>query len=544
MKHRYVALVFLAVIVLAAAPAFAGVPDFVTYSGRLTDGTAWGQSTTVDLTFRVYDAAEGGSMLHEQVFEDAAIEDGYFSVMLTGVADVFGAHDATWITVCVGEGCTAVDDLLPRQQIGSVPYAVRAENAALLGGHEEGYYATAGAVDALDDKLEDSYYTAEDLNAGQLDGAYVNTAGDTMLGPLGLPADGLSVGQVQLVAKDGNVGIGTSEPLGRLDVLNNTHGVRIAGPGQNVIDGLTGSGYGPLHLQHNSPENLFLATGGGNVSIGATSADQRLHIRATDHVGGMPDGAEYSGYIKIAEHPKYGAAYFGKAWTDGVMWGINCWHNHDGMHRDTAGQPSAFVTLQSFLEHTSLFGIMYASPDQFPEFETLFLVQKNGNVGIGTGESASTKLEVNGTIKANGCTGCSSDARIKRNVRPIHDALAQVLALTGVLFEFDNSDYPDMDLPEGSQIGLVAQDVEKVVPEVVLSPPSGGLKSIKYANLVAVLIEAVKEQQVHQDEQDAWIYELEHENEELRARLDRLEALVMASADGPSQAWRPSGGHR
>ena len=144
MNHRYSTVVFVAAALLVASTAaLAGVPDFVTYSGHLTDGTAWGQSTTLDLTFRIYDdEAEGGQLLHEQVFENAAIEDGYFSVMLTGVANVFGAHDQTWITVCIGEGCQQADELMPRQQVGSVPYALRAGTAITAG--------TADKVDGYD----------------------------------------------------------------------------------------------------------------------------------------------------------------------------------------------------------------------------------------------------------------------------------------------------------------------------------------------------------------------------------------------------------
>jgi len=142
-------LVALSLVVFLPTTASAAVPDFVTYSGRLTDGTGWGQSDFVDLTFRIYDcgcAPDGqcgvpceewpGTPLKEQAFPGAAIQDGYFSVILTGVANVFGAHDQTWITVCVGEGCTPGDDLLPRQAVGSVPYAMKAtacERAVLAG---------------------------------------------------------------------------------------------------------------------------------------------------------------------------------------------------------------------------------------------------------------------------------------------------------------------------------------------------------------------------------------------------------------------------
>jgi len=135
-------LVALSLVVFLPTTASAAVPDFVTYSGRLTDGTGWGQSDFVALTFRIYDCgcelAEQcdkpcdewpGTPLKEQAFAGTAIQDGYFSVILTGVADVFAAHDQTWLTVCVGAGCTPGDDLLPRQAVGSVPYAISARTS-------------------------------------------------------------------------------------------------------------------------------------------------------------------------------------------------------------------------------------------------------------------------------------------------------------------------------------------------------------------------------------------------------------------------------
>jgi len=132
-------------LLFAGRPTLGAVPDFVAYSGRLTDGTAWGQSTTLDLTFRIYDQAEGGALLLEQSFADAPVEDGYFSVMLAGVAGLFGAHDQTWVTVCVGEGCLEADELMPRQAVGSVPYAVGAAKAEWADSFEvKGDLAVAG----------------------------------------------------------------------------------------------------------------------------------------------------------------------------------------------------------------------------------------------------------------------------------------------------------------------------------------------------------------------------------------------------------------
>ena len=76
----------------------------------------------------------------------------------------------------------------------------------------------------------------------------------------------------------------------------------------------------------------------------------------------------------------------------------------------------------------------------------------------------------------------SSDARLKSDVETIVDALALVSALRGVRFTMDGS----------RQIGVIAQEVETVLPEVVRDNEAGQL-SVAYGNITGLLIEAVKE---------------------------------------------------
>ena len=66
----------------------------------------------------------------------------------------------------------------------------------------------------------------------------------------------------------------------------------------------------------------------------------------------------------------------------------------------------------------------------------------------------------------------------------IENALEKVLSLRGV--EYDRIESGE------HQIGVIAQEVEKIIPEVVYG---GEIKSVAYANIVALLIEAIKEQQ-------------------------------------------------
>jgi hypothetical protein len=101
--------------------------------------------------------------------------------------------------------------------------------------------------------------------------------------------------------------------------------------------------------------------------------------------------------------------------------------------------------------------------------------------------TASTKLTFNpstGDFTTGGNVIANSDIKIKKNIRPIENALDKVNALRGVYFERVGTDI--------TNIGVIAQEVEKVLPELVRE--SDGIKSVAYGNITALLIEAIKEQ--------------------------------------------------
>ena len=82
----------------------------------------------------------------------------------------------------------------------------------------------------------------------------------------------------------------------------------------------------------------------------------------------------------------------------------------------------------------------------------------------------------------------SSDERLKDNISNIPNALEKVESLRGVEFDWNDN----QEVYEGHDIGVIAQDVEKVLPEIVENRDNG-YKAVKYEKLTAVLIEAVKE---------------------------------------------------
>ncbi|MFH2138616.1 MAG: tail fiber domain-containing protein [Candidatus Omnitrophota bacterium] len=110
-----------------------------------------------------------------------------------------------------------------------------------------------------------------------------------------------------------------------------------------------------------------------------------------------------------------------------------------------------------------------------------------GNVGIGT-TTPSKKLYVNGTAGGTSAWQYPSDERLKQNIKTIDNALEKVLKLRGVNFEWKDQE----NYAKGTQVGLIAQEVKEVVPEVVSK--DGEYYSLSGSNLVGILVEAIKEQ--------------------------------------------------
>ena len=122
------------------------------------------------------------------------------------------------------------------------------------------------------------------------------------------------------------------------------------------------------------------------------------------------------------------------------------------------------------------------------------IIKENGFIGIGNG-SPTVRLQVSGDIIANSIAG-SSDARFKTNITPIENALQKVIHLRGVNFNWNQKAFPEKNFSDKTEVGFIAQEVEKVLPEVVFKDSTTEeYRSVKYDKVVALLVEAIKEQQ-------------------------------------------------
>lgn len=123
---------------------------------------------------------------------------------------------------------------------------------------------------------------------------------------------------------------------------------------------------------------------------------------------------------------------------------------------------------------------------------TVVVLLPPGRIGkILTGKL--TKADILKSLQS--CTagsGCCSDHRFKENITPIVSALEKVTKLQGITFTWNLKEYPSRFFTDALQVGVIAQDVEAVIPELVHTDKDG-FKSVEYDKLTAVLIEAVKE---------------------------------------------------
>lgn len=116
----------------------------------------------------------------------------------------------------------------------------------------------------------------------------------------------------------------------------------------------------------------------------------------------------------------------------------------------------------------------------------------DGDVYIGSSTSSNRNLYVYNDI---GCKGTlsvlvstiPSDVRLKENIKPIENALHKVKQLNGVYFNY--KDRPDIQ----RLTGVIAQEVEKVIPEAVKKEEDNGYMSVMYGNLIGLLIQSIKE---------------------------------------------------
>ena len=150
-----------------------------------------------------------------------------------------------------------------------------------------------------------------------------------------------------------------------------------------------------------------------------------------------------------------------------------------------------------------------------------------GRVGIGTNDPQDD-FHVEGDICYTGSIGACSDSRYKTNITEVSNALEALMQLRGVTYDWKIEEFPNRNFTEEQQLGVIAQEVEQFFPQIVMTNDEG-YKSVDYGKLSAVLIQAVREQQVMIADQKAQLDALKQQQNRMSDRMQAVEAMLFDS---------------
>jgi hypothetical protein len=346
----------------------------------------------------------------------------------------------------------------------------------------------------------------------------------------------------------GNIGVGTETPAHTLDVFGdiNFTGSLLS----NGVEFIGGGGDGSKWTETGS--NISYVS--GNVGIGTTDPTEKLEVNgnvsvrnstySTDQLSEIKfyHGTDNTRFSRIQSHLPGGNDAQLRFFTmnnnatdtlnmvmrDGSV-GIGTTNPTSILHINT---PSTSIGLRHTRNTVTLETFLSADVAYLGTFTNHSLgfytnnlnrvrITDTGNVGIGT-DIPTQRLHVDGDILATGDVTAFSDQRQKFNIQTIDDPLAKLDGIRGVYF----NRLTDSNVPTPKRyVGVIAQEVEKVLPEVVYTNGEGGdgIKSVAYANMVGLLCEATKALKKELDDEKSAHQHTRRQVDELLERLSIME---------------------
>ncbi len=497
-----------AAIVVSVAVNFAEAQSdtaFV-YQGSMSDnGVPANGSYNIDVT--LWDAAVGGNQMGPQrMFNAHPVVDGVFTLDLD-FADRMLLPGGKWLEFSING-----TELSPRTLVGNAPFSIR----------------TRGLNVGPDGKVGLGVDIAErELDIRGLRPVVRLTATEPLVTSFpsldfrGGPGPSIfqALGAVRFFNENGEeralISVNKSGPTGasmnfsttpsgvaQLSILTDT--IRV----HESIELLRRSDLATGAIINGDGSDSFLQMNGGDIGIGTQFPNGRVHA-----VNSANGGQAIRGTVDTAGNFNTG------------VWGESTVTSGDGVGvqgRAASAQASAMTAFNTSSPGGNAYGLFARSKRIGGTAVLGWSAASTGN-GVGVRGDSSSTAGFDFYADGPGMNyGASSSIRWKHNVAPLEDPLVLLEGLRGVRFDWDSAHGGHHD------IGMIAEEVGCVLPEVVAYEANGvDAIGMDYSKLSPLLVEAIKALRA---EKDAEVAALRAENDELRARLERVEAVLLGSS--------------
>lgn len=287
-------------------------------------------------------------------------------------------------------------------------------------------------------------------------------------------------GEAMTILSSGLVGIGTTSPGMHFEVQSSSTGWM-----SRIYNTNTGAGHGLLVRSDNSGTNHVLSAysggsyrfsvlGNGNVGIGTNTSDALLQVHNTD----VHTAARYANVLTVSS-TRTGSS------NDNRLVGIALTFDFDDVHKSS--QKAAGIFAQSKAAWSNNVDLLFYTRNSStsPYYAERMRIKSNGNVGIGI-TSPSYKLDISGSARASAWY-TTSDERSKENVARVSQ-VTDLTRVNGYRYQLKG------DTTQRTHFGLLAQEVEEIYPEMVVTD-SAGFKAVAYHEFIPLLIEQNNKQE-------------------------------------------------
>ena len=539
----------------ASSEVAVAVPRLVNVSGEYHPKDGGSAVPLETLTLRVYSRQTGGVPLWQETQTVAVDAYGFYSVVLGATQkdgippDVFASSGAQWLGLTWARDGTVEG---PRTRLTSVPYALRAADAETLGGLPASAYQLATNAPRAGANVQPVYsvpmgaIAMPNVNAApDVAGASTPAAPKALLGGstnfLAKYYNGSDVGASAIYEINGFTGFNTTTPQ---DIIHSRFtngdgtltGLAVQNLGTSPLsysgmlfydqNGQVAQFQGFGNITHEYRINNVASNATINFMTGGVSrflADSIGHVGINNASPAVTFDVARDGFFADAHFMTYMNSSAGTFVDGGFARGTfaaplalqagdllashGAWGHMGGSSGFARSASMTFTASEAFTPAARGTDITFYNTASGTTSPTpRMIIHNDGSVGIGT-TGPLDKLQVLGDIRVgtgttNGCiknfagTGivgtCSSDARLKEDIRAFAPVLDRVAALRPVLFKWRADQFPERHYGNDPAYGLIAQEVEAVLPEMVVTQDDG-MKAVDYSELPLLAIQAIKE---------------------------------------------------